>query len=182
MGPTCIYAEKPKDVLDEIAATIAHEFKNSPVVPAALASQPGPNTLRGAETNFYANASEQTFNIKLLGQKVHITATPAQYLWNYGDGTVLGPTPYPGAPLPSDRWGEKTRTSHLYRQTGDFAVSVATYFRGTYSVNGGPALPIPGEGTFTSAPLPVSVWRSVTKNYADDCNVNPNGEGCGSAP
>lgn len=181
-GPTCVYSENPRDVLAEIAARIEQDFKNSNVAAATVTSQPGPNTLRGAETNFYAEAKEQTFDIELLGQHVHINATPTEYTWTYGDGATLGPTPYPGASLPELRWGEKTTTSHVYTQTGDYPVTVATHFQGTYSVNGGPPLPIPGQGSFTSTPVQVSVWRSETKNYADNCNQNPNGNGCPGAP
>ncbi len=177
-NPTCVYDTKPRDILEEIAAQIQHEFQQSPVIAASVASQPGPHTLRGAETNFYATAVEQSFDITLLGQRVHITATPIAYTWNYGDGAMLGPTPYPGAPLPEDRWGEATQTSHIYTQTGDYSAAVTTHFRGTYSVNGGPDLPIPGQGDFTSAGLPLSVWRSITKNYADNCLQNPRGNGC----
>ncbi|MBG0741854.1 hypothetical protein IV500_21125, partial [Paeniglutamicibacter antarcticus] len=35
-GPTCIYSEKPRDILAEIAAGIEHEFQNSPVAPATV--------------------------------------------------------------------------------------------------------------------------------------------------
>lgn len=181
-GPSCIYSEKPRDILEEIAARIEQDFKNSRIAPANVTSQPGPNTLRGAETNFYADAKEQTFDIELLGQRVHINAIPTEYTWTYGDGTAVGPTPYPGAPLPEARWGEKTATSHVYTQTGDYPVTVATRFHGTYSVNGGPPLPIPGQGTFISAPVQLSVWRSETKNYADNCNQNPQGDGCPGVP
>jgi PKD domain len=180
--PSCIYSEDPSNVLDDIAAQIQEAFEHSPVLPATVASQPGPNTLRGANTNFYADATTQIFDIELLGQQVHIVATPVQYSWNYGDGTTLGPTPAAGAPLPQARWGEKTATSHSYPTTGDYVVSLTTHFRGTYAVNGGPALPIPGEGSFTSPPLRVSVWRAETKNYADNCLQNPLGNGCPGVP
>ncbi|MGA7203701.1 MAG: hypothetical protein WBX27_03610 [Specibacter sp.] len=175
---TCIYSEKPRDVLAEIAAVIGREFQQSPVAPASLGSQPGPHTLRGQETNVYANATEQEFNITLLGQKVHITATPVAYTWNYGDGTIWGPTPSPGAPLPEDRIGEQTKTSHIYTITGKYAINLTTHFNGSYSVNGGPALPIPEQGHFPSPPLGLTVWRAITRNYADDCNTNPHGVGC----
>ncbi|WP_288027271.1 hypothetical protein [Arthrobacter sp.] len=177
-GPTCIYSEKPRDILAEIAAQISHEFQKSPIQPATVGSQPGPHTLRGQETNFYADATEQQFNLTLLGQKVHITATPATYTWNYGDGTLWGPTISAGAPLPDDRIGEQTKTSHVYTATGHYAITVTTHFNGVYSVNGGPSLPIPGQGNIQSAPLSLTVWRAVTKNYADNCNQNPDGVGC----
>lgn len=180
-GPTCLYDRNPEDLLPRIAALIQRAFENLPVAPGALAAQPSPHTLRGAETNFYAEAAEQPFDITILGQRIHIIAKPVQYRWNYGDGTSLGPTTTTGGPLPQARWGEKTRTSHVYTATGDFNVVLTTYFQGTYSVNGGPDLPIPNQGQFSSPPQTVSVWRSVTRNYADDCNANPRGEGCPGA-
>jgi hypothetical protein len=178
-GPTCLFFDsKPEDVLPQIAAMIQTEFQKLPVAAGTVSAQPSPHTLRGAETNFFAAATEQQFDVTLLAQKVHVTAKPVQYTWNYGDGTSRGPQAAAGGPLPEDRWGEKTLTSHVYTQTGDFSVALTTHFQGTYSVNGGPPLPIPGQGQFSSAPQAVSVWRSVTRNYADDCLRNAQGQGC----
>ena len=182
-GPTCLFDPKPEDLLPRIAALIQSEFQKLPVAAGTVTAQPSPHTLRGAETNFYADSAEQQFDITILAQKVHVVATPVQYTWNYGDGTTLGPQPSAGGPLPQDRWGEKTRTSHVYTQTGDFQVVLTTHFQGTYSVNNGPPLPIPGQGQFNAPPQTISVWRSVTRNYADDCIRNPQGQGCpGVAP
>lgn len=177
-GPECVYGQKPRDILAEIAAAIAHEFQRTPVVGATIGSQPGPHTLRGEETNVYANAATQTFNLTMLGQQVTITATPVAYTWNYGDGTTWGPTPHHGAPLHEDRIGEQTQTSHIYTATGRLSLSVVTHFDGTYSVNGGPNLPIPGQGNIPSAPLGLTVWRAETRLYADNCFENPDGVGC----
>jgi hypothetical protein len=179
----CVYADKPEDVLGRIAAEIQSEFQRLPVAAGTVTAQPSPHTLRGAETNFFADSAEQQFDIIILAQKVHVVATPVQYTWNYGDGTSFGPTTVMGGPLPQDRWGEKTRTSHVYTQTGDFQVVLTTHFQGTYSVNNGPPLPIPGQGQFNAPPQTISVWRSITRNYADDCIRNPQGQGCpGVAP
>ncbi|MHA7291475.1 PKD domain-containing protein [Arthrobacter sp. MDT3-24] len=177
-GPTCLYDARPEDLLPRIAAQILRQFESLPISAGTVVAQPSPNTLRGAETNFYADASEQQFDVTMLGQQVHVVATPVQYTWNYGDGTVFGPQPSMGGPLPQDRWGETTRTSHVYANTGDFQVVLTTSFRGTYSVNNGPQLPIPGQGQFSAPPQAISVWRSITRNYADDCNQNPQGQGC----
>ena len=177
-GPVCIYNEKPRDLLAEIAGQIAHEFQRTPVVAAEFGSQPGPHTLRGKETNVWAAANTQTFNLTMLGQKVVITATPVAYTWNYGDGTVWGPTPIHGAPLHQDRIGEQTQTSHVYTETGRLTIGLTTHFDGSYSVNGGPELPIPGQGNIPSPAQPLTVWRAETHLYADDCFVNPNGIGC----
>lgn len=181
-GPTCLYDAKPEDLLPRIAADIQRQFESLPVNAGAVVAQPSPHTLRGAETNFYADAAEQEFDVTMFGQKVHVVATPVQYTWNYGDGTVFGPQPSMGGPLPQEQWGEKTRTSHAYPETGDFQVVLTTSFQGTYSVNSGPPLPIPGQGQFSAPPQTVSVWRSITRNYADDCNQNPLGQGCPGAP
>lgn len=181
-GPTCLYDAKPH-LLPRIAAEIQKQFQSLPISAGAVVAQPSPHTLRGAETNFYADATEQQFDVTMFGQKVHVIATPVQYTWNYGDGTVFGPQPSMGGPLPQARWGEKTRTSHAYANTGDFQVVLTTSFQGTYSVNSGPPLPIPGQGQFSAPPQTISVWRSVTRNYADDCHANPQGQGCpGVAP
>ncbi|MEE2570705.1 hypothetical protein V1638_15065 [Pseudarthrobacter sp. J64] len=177
-GPTCLYDTKPEDVLPRIAARILEDFRKLPIAAGSLTAQPSPHTLVGAETNVFANATEQQFDITILGQKVHLTATPAQYTFNYGDGSTLGPSATYGGPIPEAEWGTKTRTSHVYGDTGDFNITVTTSFTGTYSVNNGPALPINGTGEVTSAPQTLRVWRSVTRNYADDCNVNPLGQGC----
>ncbi|KRE78784.1 hypothetical protein ASG71_10325 [Arthrobacter sp. Soil763] len=181
-GPTCLFDARPEDLLPRIAAMIQSEFQKLPISAGRVTAQPSPHTLRGADTNFYAEAAEQQFDIKILAQDVHIEARPVQYTWNYGDGTTLGPQNSAGGPLPQDRWGEKTATSHVYTRTGDFSVVLTTSFLGTYSVNGGPPLPIPGQGQFNAPPRPVSVWRSITRNYADDCLKNPQGAGCPGAP
>lgn len=179
----CVYLEKPVDVLGQIATQIQTKFQQLPINAGRSVMQPSPHTLRGAETNFYAEAIEQTFGVDMLGQSVAIVAKPVQYSWSYGDGTSLGPQAVAGGPLPQDRWGEKTLTSHVYTQTGDFPVVLTTHFQGTYSVNGGPPLPIPGQGQFSSPPQTVSVWRTITRNYADTCLQNPRGQGCpGVAP
>ncbi|WP_442543372.1 hypothetical protein ACSBOX_16240 [Arthrobacter sp. KN11-1C] len=178
----CLYSEKPTDVLEKIAAQIQSKFEQLPISPAISGIQPFPHTLKGAETNFYAEASAQTFTLDMLGQKVVIRAEPVEYKWDYGDGEMRGPGPTMGSPLPEERWGEKTRTSHRYTGTGDYWVVLTTTFRGTYSVNGGPNMPIPGTGQFASPSQRVSVWRSITRNYADNCIVNPRGEGCPGVP
>ncbi|WP_077490381.1 PKD domain-containing protein [Sinomonas mesophila] len=142
-----------------------------------LGSQPGRHTLKGAETNIYAEPADQSFTIDILGRRVDVRVKPSEYRWDYGDGTSLI-TAAPGGPIPESRWGEKTVTSHVYRQTGDFAVNLTTVFTGEFSVDGGPYQPIVGNAPIPSAPRTLSVWRSEVKLYADDCNVNPQGGSC----
>ena len=177
-GPVCVQGEKPRDILAEIAAQISREFQHTPIAPATIGSQPGPHTLRGKDTNVYAIATTQTFNLTLLEQQVTITATPTTYTWDYGDGHTWGPTPIHGAPLHNDRIGEQTQTSHIYTATGKTNINLTTHFVGSYSVNGGPFLPIPSQGNIPSPPLNLTIWRAITRLYADDCITNPHGTGC----
>lgn len=177
-GPSCLYDPKPEDVLGNIAARIANDFKQLPIQAAKVTVQPGPHTLKGMETNVFAAASEQSFDVVILGQNVHLEATPVEYTYNYGDGATFGPTMFAGGSISEEEWGTKTRTSHTYKQTGDFRLTVTTGFRGTYSVNGGPPLPITGNGSFASPAQTVSVWRTETRQVAENCIENPNGWAC----
>ncbi|MFJ7748780.1 hypothetical protein ACIQXM_02355 [Arthrobacter sp. NPDC097144] len=175
---SCIYAEKPQDIGEQIRGAILSEFQARPIVAGVLTLQPNPHTLIGSETNFYVAAGEQVFDFILFDQRIRISARPTEFEWLYGDGATYGPAPHAGAPLPQDRWGEKTATSHAYKSTGDYTASVIVYFSGEYSINGGPMVPIDGRATVPSAPVGISVWKSDSRNVADDCIVNPAGYGC----
>ena len=177
-GPSCIYSEKPRDIGDQIRESILSEFQSRPIAPSVLTFQPSPYTLVGAHTHFYVAAGDQTFDFQMLEQNIRIVARPTEYEWDYGDGLVYGPTPLAGAPLPEGRWGEETPTSHVYRETGDYQARVVVYFSGEFSINGGPMVPIEGRAAVPSAPQTISVWKSESRNVADDCIVNPAGFGC----
>jgi hypothetical protein len=177
-APSCIYSEEPVDVMDEIAGVIVREFQRRPVEAGVLTVQPSPHTLIRAHTNFYVKSREQVFDFELLGQDVRIVATPTEYTWHYGDGTSHGPVSDPGAPINAESWGEQTATSHAYQETGDYSVSVTVHYSGEYSVNGGQLIPIDGRGEFITGEQTISVWRSETRNVADDCNENPASWGC----
>ena len=114
-GPTCLYDAEPENVLANIAARILTDFRQLPVNPGNLEAQPFPHTLKGGPTNFYATTGEQGFDVTILGQTVHLTATPANYTYTFGDGTTLGPTPAAGYSIPETEWlNNETRTSHTY--------------------------------------------------------------------
>ncbi|ABY24340.1 hypothetical protein RSal33209_2615 [Renibacterium salmoninarum ATCC 33209] len=175
---TCVYDQKPVDVLEQIAAQIQTAFQQQPINAGALTSQPGINTLKGAQTNFVVDTKPQTFDLVLLGQKVHITATPVAYSYDYGDGTKLGPTQAAGITLSTDNIGQKTPTSHAYQDTLDYTAGVTTTFTGTYSVNGHPAVPIPGQGNFATNKVAIKVWRITTKLVDQNCLQNPAAWAC----
>ncbi|GAA4044363.1 hypothetical protein GCM10023063_33820 [Arthrobacter methylotrophus] len=157
------------------------DFQKLPIAGATLGIQPSPHTLIGAETNVFAEAATQEIPATVLGTALTVRATPTDYTFNYGDGTVVGPQMFAGGYLPEDRWGEKTRTSHAYQATGDFPVSVTTFYNGEYRIGNGAWTPITGQAQIASPNQIVKVWRSQVKRYADNCIVNPNGDGCPGA-
>ncbi len=178
-GPTCLYDAEPKNVLADIAARILNDFRQLPINPGNLQAQPFPHTLKGGPTNFYTTATEQTFDVTILGQAIHLTATPANHTYTFGDGTTLGPTPAAGYPIPEAEWlTTETRTSHSYTQTGNYPATITTSFTGTYSVNNGPPLPINGTLDLTTPATTIHVWKTQRALVADTCQQNPNSWGC----
>lgn len=175
---TCIYSEKPRDIVDQIEELILSEFQSRPILSGLMGMQPTPYTLVNYNTNFYVNSVEQTFDFEMFQQDIRIVARPTEFEWNYGDGTSYGPVPYAGASLPRDQWGEETTTSHVYLETGEYQASVTVYFSAEYSINGGPFVPIDGRATVPSAPQTISVWKSESHSVADNCLENPMGIGC----
>lgn len=176
--PTCIYTSDPDEVAAELVGLVLEEFQTAPIDPGTFALQPSPYSLVNMPTNLYAEAREQTFDMTLLGQSVRIQVTPTEYEWNYGDGTIYGPAAWPGNALPEELVGEVTETSHVYQEPGDYFVSVAIYFSGKYSINGGPMIPIDGRALTFPPVQTISVWKSESRNVADDCFQNPSGFGC----
>lgn len=170
----CWYPGDPTDKPGGAAGYSITEFRRLPLNAAVIGAQPGRHTLKGAHTNLYADVDDQEFAPVLGGQTIRVRAHPTEFQWSYGDGTTrnLG---IQGGPL---RPGEaemdtETRTSHVYQATGDFNIGVTTVYVGEYSVNGGPWIPIDGTASVPSASRPISVWRSETKLYAENCLVNP---------
>ncbi|BCW85910.1 hypothetical protein NicSoilE8_35830 [Arthrobacter sp. NicSoilE8] len=178
-GPTCLYDPQPQNVLADIAARILNDFRQLPVNPGTLQVQPFPHTLKGGPTNFYATTTPQTFNLTILGQNVHLTATPTTYTYTYGDGQTLGPTPTTGHPIPDTQWlTTTTQTSHTYTTTGNYPATLTTTYTGTYTVNNGPPLPINGTLNLTTTPQTIHVWKTETALVADTCEQNPHSWGC----
>ncbi|BCT75312.1 hypothetical protein SCMU_11540 [Sinomonas cyclohexanicum] len=175
----CLYPGKPPERPGDVVITVTEkQLRELPIKAPELGSQPGRHTLKGAETNIYAEPADQSFTISIVGRRVDIRVKPSEYQWSYGDGASLI-TSGPGGPIPEARWGEKTVTSHAYAQTGDVSVGLTTVFTGEFSVDGGPFQPIAGTAQVPSAAKALSIWRSEVKLYADDCIANPAGPGCG---
>lgn len=171
-------AEADDDGFIPLPVFTLEDFKRLTVAPGVSTVEPVPDTLKNMNTNVYAVAEPQVFQTALGGFPVAVRAYPVQYAWNYGDGAVLGPTPLSGAPLGAGQWDIPTDTSHVYQQTGDYSITLTTYFYGEYNVAGTGWQPVAGLNDVASAPIPISVWKATVRNVADDCHENPRSFGC----
>ncbi|WP_237204619.1 hypothetical protein [Rothia nasimurium] len=176
-----IAEENGQTVLRTIRVTLTtHDFDTFPIAPATPHQEKAPHTLKNYNTNFWADPNPQEFTRTINGQNVTLRATPVTYTFTYGDGSVLGPTSYPGQALGEDIWDQPTSTSHQYAEPGDYQFTLTTTYRGEYSVEGGPWQVIDGTVSRTSEPQLVRVWRTQVGLVADDCTTNPNAWGCES--
>lgn len=171
-------AEADDEGVIQLPVFTLQDFQRLNVAPAVSTVEPAPDTLKNMNTNVFAVADAQAFQTELGGFPVAVRAYPVQYTWNYGDGATLGPTPLTGAPLAEGDWDIPTDTSHVYSETGDYSVTLTTYFYGEYNVAGTGWQPVAGFNEVASAPVPISVWKATVRNVADDCNENPRSFGC----
>lgn len=88
---------------------------------------------------------------------VTVHARVIAFDWSFGDGTSLETTD-PGTP-----WPARSDISHSYLRKGRYPVSLTVRWHGTYQVNGGAALDVPGPDIFRTAAVayPVQEIRTV---------------------
>lgn len=153
------------------------EFQKQPVLAATIVSQPMNFGLRNAHSNIYAEATEQEFTFDFQDATIVLKARPVSYLWNYGDGTTVR-TAGSGGPVAGSAFDTQTPTSHQYARTGDFDLTLTTFFAGDYSVDGGPFQPVAGEAAVVSPPHLMSIWRTEGHSVSQNCIENPTGIGC----
>jgi hypothetical protein len=153
------------------------EFQKQPVLAAAIVSQPLNFGLRNAHSNIYAEAVEQDFTFEFQDAMIVLKARPVSYQWSYGDSTSAT-TSTPGGPVDGVAFNTQTSTSHQYVRTGDFTLTLTTFFAGDYSVDGGPFQPVAGEASVMSEPHLMSIWRTKGHNVSENCIENPTGIGC----
>lgn len=164
---------------EPIVVTV-EDMKNLGLLASTPHQERAPHTLKNYHTNFWVNPNPQTFNTTIGGVPVEVRATPINYTYHYGDGTNITTT-NPGYELGQDVWDQETGTSHQYTEPGDYEFSVTTFFRGEFSVAGGPWQVMEGTGEVTSNPQQVRVWRTEVGLVADSCTENPNSWGCPGA-
>lgn len=141
-------------------------------------SDNGGRGIRGAHTNFYTPAEQITEVKTIAGAETLMRLTPVEFRWDFGDGTTRVTTT-PGAS--QSGFNTETATSHVFDETGRYEVTLTTIYIGEISDDGGRTWTLEPETiSIDSDPLVADIFRSVTRNVADDCVENPGAWGCGA--
>ena len=107
-------------------------FRRIPLPASRSVSQPGNKTLVNFDTIFYTQAQGFRRDIALLGRRITLDITPAQYTWHFGDGTSMT-TDQPGAPYPDKSIVHRYPKAHL-----TVAHHVTVIWGARFRVDGGP--------------------------------------------
>jgi hypothetical protein len=127
-----------------VPVVTADQFRRLPLPPGLVHVQPGNGrTLVNVPTNVYVDAQTAILPTTVIGVPIRVRATPIAFDWTFGDGRRLH-TADPGAPYPD------LRTTHTYIAPGTLTLALTTTYRGEYSVNNGPWIPINGTAAVAS--------------------------------
>jgi hypothetical protein len=147
--------------------------------PGRQQMEPDGWTVAGLDTNFYAITGSHVVNGTLLGRPADVRFTPTAYRWVYGDGTSA--TKY----TKGGTWAalgipefERTPTSHVYEQLGDYTITLDIVFAAEYRFDGGSWRPVIGSLTLPANDLQIRVGTAKTVLVEHDCLANPAGPGC----
>lgn len=128
-------------------------FQTLPLPQLPTKQQPPGDGLVGLPVIFFTDGpTTQTFTLDIRGFTVDIVATATGFTWRTGDGTDLT-TSGPGAPYPDHT------ISHEYA-SGTYTASLTTTWSGSFSVDGGLSLPVPGSTTTDGAPVTFDVVQA----------------------
>lgn len=151
VGTRCLTRQEATDGEAVPGLTLA-DFRSLPIPAQQVVLEPGNGyALVGVPLNAVAGTAPAALQTAVLGAAVAVRATPVAYTWDFGDGTVLGPTPDPGAPFPA------LRTTHTYERGGSVQVVLTTTYAGEFSVDGGAFQAVAGTADVASPPVPLAV-------------------------
>lgn len=146
--------------------------------PVSATAEPGNVGIADLPTNFTASAQPHTQTGELFGIPLTVRFTPANYAYDYGDGTTATLT------APGQTWEalglpqfSPTPTSHTYRQRGDYIAQVDVHY--TVEIDLGTGwIPLPGDITTTGTPQTIRILEAHTALVAHTCTEDPHGIGC----
>ena len=128
-------------------------FETLPLPQLPTKQQPPGDGLAGLPVIFFTDGpTTQTFTVDIRGFTVDIDATASSFTWHTGDGTDLTTTD-PGAPYPDHT------ISHDYA-SGTYTAALTTTWTGTFSIDGGLTVPVPGSTTTEGPPVTFDVLQA----------------------
>ena len=135
VGLVCLDPSGPVTVRDMGQA--AHERAVRGIPPLRPAFQPRRGVVTQLPVLFTAGqpAGPQSWEVDLLGQRVHLVATP-RWTWTFGDGASLS-TDDPGGGYPDDA------VAHVYRRSGGRHVTLTARWSASFTVDGLGPFPVP---------------------------------------
>lgn len=148
--------------------------------PAATdaSAEPGNIGIAGLPANFTTAADVHTRSGEIFGIPLAVRFTPATYLFDYGDGTVIALS------VPGRTWEElgqpqftPTPTSHVYPERGEYAARVDVRYTVEIDLGFGWA-PVSGQITTAGAPQTIRILEARTALVAHTCTEDPGGIGC----
>ena len=144
---------------------IVREFQRIPLPTATIGvAPPDGRTLVNLPTIYYARGAERfERTVSILGRRVRFDITPSSYQWDFGQGLQLSSTD-PGRAYVHGRTPEDNPGLYLtarYTRPGEVTPSLTVEWTATYSIDGGPALPVPATVTMSSQGRSVEVLSAT---------------------
>lgn len=149
------------------------ELRRMTLTPSRLTVQPDRGwVLVNKPTVVYADVADQVLTTTILGAAVTVTAHPAAFRWDFGDGTVTSTTS-PGHPWPNHD------VAHPYPRTGTYAISLTTTWSATFTVAGDPTVrEVPGTASTASSSAPFVAQELRSHLVGETCSQQPHSPGC----
>ena len=147
----------------DLAQAAAREFASLKIQPSPLHVQPPDGwTLINVDTITYTEDTPQEFDTTLLGVPVTLRAVPAEYSWNYDDGTDPLVTDAPGAPYPNHT------VAHTYTAPGTATITLETTWAGQFQITGTPTWThVPGTATTETSTDEITIHEARTRLVED---------------
>ncbi|CAM3592858.1 PKD domain-containing protein [Isoptericola cucumis] len=163
LGPATIAGDEQCVSPADLAEAAAREFASLKIRPSPLHVQPPDGwTLINVDTITYTEDTPQEFDTTLLGVPVTLRAVPAEYSWDYDDGTRPLVTDTPGAPYPNHT------VAHTYSAPGTATITLDTTWAGQFRIAGTATwTDVPGAATTETSTDEITIHEARTRLVED---------------